>query len=121
MAINYEGTIKFTNFIGARVQEIEDDDGIVEECIVIPIEKNGFKKSRYNNVYCQLFINESRYSNTFLDSHYFRLRVDKEHCKRMEELGFKSPFVGSMKPTKFKYNQKSGESKRVSTEIINDD
>lgn len=96
MAQNYEMRIKLSNFIDSRIAEMEDDNGIMEKGIFIPIEKNALYVNEYNNVYFSAFVTE-RISNTGDNAtHYIKQKTNKSHVERLNELGYKAPNLGSM-------------------------
>lgn len=98
---SYEGIFKLSNFIGSRAIELEDDNGIMEMCLVIPIERNGLVVTSNKNVYCKFFINENRFDKTDKSTHYFRQKSNDSHRAKLSSLGYEMPYLGSMKPSKF--------------------
>ena len=117
MATNYEATFKMTNFIDARVKELEDNDGNKEMCVVIPLEKNGLKVEKSGHVYCKLFVNEKTFESGDNNSHYMRLKTNYKHVEKMDSLGYKTPYLGTMRPSfyagKYQSDARYGYNKKV--------
>lgn len=96
MAQNYEMRVKLSNFIDARIVEQEDDNGVMEKGIFIPIEKNALYVNDHKCVYFSAFVTE-KISNTGDNaSHYIKQKTNKEHIATLNSLGYKAPNLGSM-------------------------
>lgn len=125
MAANYEATLRLTSFIDARVQELEDSNGNMEECVVIPLEKNGLRFTNKNHVACKLFVTERMSPSKYGETHYIKMKTNKEHVAKMDSLGYTNPYLGEMHPThyhkKFQDVYANLYGGKVSTEIINED
>lgn len=96
MATNYTMNINLSKFIDARIIENEDSSGVLEQGIFIPIEKNNLTNYR-NNIYFNAFVTEKIYDTGDNKSHYIKQKVTKEHIKKLNDLGYESPFLGSLK------------------------
>jgi hypothetical protein len=99
---NYEALLKLSNFIDARLMDIEDNDGVMEQCLVIPIEKNSLVVTRYKTVYCDMYVSEKTFGCSDDNTHYLRQKLTKANREKLNKLGYKAPYLGSMKPSKYK-------------------
>ena len=99
MATNYTMNINLSKFIDARIVESEDNNGVVEQGIFIPIEKNNLTNYR-NNIYLIAFVTEKMYDTGDGKSHYIKLKTTKEHVKKLNDLGYETPYLGSLKQQK---------------------
>lgn len=99
MATNYTMNINLSKFIDARIIENEDNNGVSELGIFIPIAKNCLTQYR-GNVYFNAFVTEKMYDTGDNKSHYIKQKVTKEHIKKLNDLGYESPFLGSLRVEK---------------------
>lgn len=124
MATNYEAKLKLSNFIDSRIMELEDNDGNLEDCLVIPIEKNGLVVSKTNNVYCTAFVNEKTYDTADGYSFYIKQKTNPAHVAKLDSLGYKTPYLGYMKRStfapKFQSDNRYGYNKRVKNTLEED-
>lgn len=96
MAQNYEMRVKLSNFIDSRIVKQEDDNGVMEKGIFIPIDKNALYVNDHNCVYFSAFVTE-KVSNTGDNaSHYIKQKTNREHIAALNSLGYKTPNLGSM-------------------------
>ena len=99
---NYFMSFKLTNFFGSRVERLEDENGDVEECVVIPLKRNGLKVSDANNaVYVNAFVTAKSMKHD-KKSHYITQYCVKEHLANLRELGYEAPKLGYMEASSFK-------------------
>ena len=96
MATNYTMNINLSKFIDARIIESEDNAGVSELGIFIPIAKNNLTQYR-GNVYFNAFVTEKMYDTGDNKSHYIKQKVTKEHIEKLNSLGYDSPFLGSLR------------------------
>lgn len=108
MANNYLAKLKLSNYINSRVIEVENDDGVTEKGIFIPIEMNALFLTPRNQVISWVFVNEKLHDTGDGYSHYLRLKSDKRHVEYLKSLGYDVPYLGNMKTSTFetKYHQK---------------
>lgn len=99
MATNYTMNINLSKFIDSRIIENEDSNGVSELGIFIPIQKNNLTQYR-GSVYFNAFVTEKMYDTGDNKSHYIKQKVTKEHIKKLNELGYESPYLGSLKVEK---------------------
>lgn len=104
---NYTLQLKLSNYIGAKIVQIEDDEGFIEDCLVIPIKKNDLSVSKSNNVYAKLFMTKSMNGTIKGWSHYLRMKVGREAYNKMLELGYSVPYLGNAKPSSWDLNLNS--------------
>lgn len=100
--MNYEALMKLSNFINARVEELEGIEGEKELCLVIPMEINGLFKTCNGNVYCKMFVNDKSSFASDGNTHYFRMKTNPTLNAKLVSLGYESPYLGTMKPSRFK-------------------
>lgn len=99
---NYFMSFKLTNFFGSRVERLENEDGDVEECVVIPLKRNGLKVSEANNaVYVNAFVTAKSMKHD-KKTHYITQYCVKDHLANLRELGYESPRLGYMESSTFK-------------------
>ena len=102
---NYFMSFKLTNFFGSRVERLENENGDVEECVVIPLKRNGLKVSDANNaVYVNAFVMAKSMRHD-KKSHYITQYCIKEHLANLRELGYEAPKLGYMELSAFKSAQ----------------
>lgn len=94
--MNYELRILLTKFIDSRVESIENADGILEEGVFIPIEKNALYRKNNGAIEFSAFVTENVHSPNDKRSHYIRLKLPKENVNRLRDLGYDTPYLGSL-------------------------
>lgn len=103
--------------------EIRDIDGVPQQCIVIPLEKNGMSRSSKNGrVSFSLGMFEKR-PNPFRQTHYLTWMLPTELYNEYRELGLadRFTFFGSAKLTTRKSERKySGTTKSLDDILKND-
>ena len=99
---NYTMRMVLTNFIGSRVIDFENEDGISEKGVFIPFDMNGLHETEKGNVAAHFFVTERMTATRDGSSHYVKLKMPKESLDRINNLGFETPFVGSMRPSSIK-------------------
>lgn len=99
---NYVAKIKLSNFLGSKVVDLENDEtGELEKGIFIPIELNSLFLTPRNQVIAWAFVNEKLHDTGDGFSHYLKLKTDKYHIKKLNDLGYETPYLGSMKTSTF--------------------
>lgn len=99
---NYTMRLLLTNFIGSRVIDFENEDGISEKGVFIPLDMNGLHETNRGNVAAHFFVTERMTATRDGSSHYVKLKMPKESLERINSLGFETPFVGSMRYSSIK-------------------
>lgn len=106
---NYTMFMNFANFIGSRIISLDvNDDGRRIDGIFIPFKYNGIKPYK-NKVYgrfhvMEIGINEKGYT------HNIRPYLTKDDTKELvQDLGYKVPFVGHIRPSYIKFDKKEDE------------
>ena len=99
--MNFLAKFKLSGFLNSRVMDIENDDGVMEKGIFIPIEMNELYVTPNNQVIAWLFVNERVHDTGDGYSHYIKLKLSKKHIDYLRELGYDSPYVGLMKSSKY--------------------
>lgn len=101
---NYTLQLKLSNYIGSRIMSIENEDGLIEDCLVIPLKRNDLSVSKSKNVYAKAFMTRSMNGNIKGWSHYLRMKVGREAYDKMKALGFDVPYLGNAKPSSWDLN-----------------
>lgn len=102
MAQNYELRVKLSNFIDSRIIEQEDDNGVTEKGIFIPIEKNALYVNDHKCVYFSAFVTEKMSNTGDNATHYVKQKTNKQHLAMLDSLGYKTPNLGSMYASSYK-------------------
>lgn len=112
---NYDLVIKLTNFFGARLMPIENEEGFMEECLVIPLERNGLKPSPSKNVYANVYMTKTMNGCIKGWTHYLRMKVRKDAYVKLKSLGYEIPYLGNGKPSTWtdNLNVKQGKVKNI--------
>lgn len=106
----YEATFYLSNFFGAREVLLEDENGEMEVCLCIPIERNALVKSNYSDgIMTYGFVQEMDFPSQGF-THWIRQKTNPAHYADLKSRGMSSPIIGKMKPTNF-YHRKRTESK----------
>lgn len=114
-------SLRLTELIGARVEELIDEYGNKEKCICIPIERNGIKLTEKNNVFLEAYVDKLRYTNPYGWTHYIKPKLSPDAYKRAKELGLNTPLIGYLRPSYSRFgnnNYESNANKRVNIEDI---
>jgi hypothetical protein len=120
---NYLAKFKLSNYINSRVVEIENDDGVMEKGIFIPIEINGLTLTPRNQVISWMFVNEKLHETCDGYSHYIKMKTNHKHVEELDRMGYSVPYVGSMKSSEYvtqyhkkMYNYNSTRVKNISND-----
>lgn len=110
MATNYELNLNLSKFMDARIIENMDSAGVNELGIFIPLAKNDLRQFR-GMVYVNAFVTEKIYDTGDDKSHYIKQKVSKSHVEKLDSLGYKTPYLGSLRvqrgnSPKFQSNEK---------------
>ena len=101
---NYDIAIKLSNFFGAKIMTIENEEGYFEECLVIPLERNGLKPSPSKNVYANVYMTKTMNGCVKGWTHYLRMKVNKATYSKLKSLGYDIPYLGNAKPSSWDKN-----------------
>lgn len=121
MAVNYEMRLKLTKFVGSRIIEDEDENGVMERGVFIPIEKNCLFETEKGDIMVSAFVNENMltpYGNKNGISHIIRQKSHPNHVQKLKDLGYKGALLlGTMflsNPAYNRYNkQASGQRVKI--------
>ena len=94
---NYVLKLSLTKFLGARVCNVENEYGEMEECVCIPLERNNLKKNPNGHVSVYLFMAKTFVANIFGWTHYLKMKLDPNFIKKIKDLGYDNPFLGNAK------------------------
>ena len=97
---NFLAKIKLSSYINSRVIEVENDDGIKEKGIFIPIEINELFLTPRNNVISWVYMTQKLYEPIDGLTHYAKMKVSRNHLDKLGVMGYKPPYLGGMKPIK---------------------
>ena len=84
---NYTMRLVLTNFIGSRVVDFENEDGISEKGVFIPFEMNGLHETERGNVAAHFFVTERMTATKDGSSHYVKLKMPKEYKDFLDKKG----------------------------------
>lgn len=113
------GVIKFvlTSFLGARVDDVMDENGNMERCVCIPLDRNNLREGSTGKVSAYAFVTKTRNANRFGWTHYLKLKAGPDFVRRIKSLGYEVPYLGNMKPQNFIFNQ-SGYQDKLKNEKV---
>lgn len=114
---NYTVKLKLSNYFGARVMTVENDEGFLEECLVIPIEQNDIYVAKNKDAYCQVYMTKTMNGNLKGWTHYLRMKVGKARYKKLLELGYEIPYLGNAKPSSWDTNIKAHNNYKVKNDL----
>lgn len=110
---NYIIKFVLTNFLGSRIAQVENEDGDLEECVCIPLERNNLKKNKRNQVTAYAFMTKSDVANMYGWTHYLKLKTNPDFVKKCDELGLKTPYLGNSKKSNYVVYKKEYQQKLV--------
>ena len=123
MSVNYEMRMKLTKFLGSRIIENEDENGLMERGVFIPIDKNCLFETETGDVLVAAFVNENMLSpqgNKNNVSHVIKQKTNAKHAQKLKDLGYKSSLtLGTMflsKPRFNNYKEQGASGRRVRIE-----
>ena len=96
---NFLVKLKLSDFIDSRVIEVENDDGVKEKGIFIPVEINDLFITKRNTVIAWMFATRKFYEPIDGLTHYLKLKTSREHLQKLRDLGYEPPYLGGMKPS----------------------
>ena len=94
---NYVLKLSLTKFLGARLCDIENENGEMEQCVCIPLDRNNLKKNPNGHVSVYLFMAKTLTANLYGWTHYLKMKLDPNFIKKINELGLDNPFLGNAK------------------------
>ena len=94
---NYVLKLSLTKFLGARVCDVENENGEMEQCVCIPLDRNNLKKNPNGHVSVYLFMAKTTVANIYGWTHYLKMKLDPNFIKKINELGIDNPFLGNAK------------------------
>ena len=100
--MNYCMLFKLTNFIGSRVEVIESEDGVREECVIIPIDRNHLRRTNKKHIYCIAFVNQAHRDIGYNATHNIVQKFPYEAVKKLNQMGYKSIYLGLLTEDKNK-------------------
>lgn len=98
---NYILKINLTNFHGSRIAMVENENGDLEECVCIPLERNDLKKNRKNQVNAYAFMTKAIFSNSWGWTHYLKAKVNPNFLKKQDSLGLRNCYLGNAKDSNY--------------------
>lgn len=90
-----------TNFLGARVDEVMNEEGNMERCVCIPLDRNNLHEGRTGKVSAYAFVNKTQNANQYGWTHYLKLKFNPNFANKVKELGYDIPYVGNLKPSNY--------------------
>jgi hypothetical protein len=113
---NFIVRLVLTRFFGAQVKLIENENGEMEECVCIPLERNDLKKSDRGNVSAYFFMTKTRVANMYGWTHYLRQKVNPMFLKKINEMGFQMFYAGNAKDGNYIVHKNNYQQKFVKIE-----
>lgn len=101
----YEMIFYLTNFIGSHVKMVENENGELEHCVCIPIERNNLWQMGSGR-WCTWGMVQELETPYKGYTHWIKQRTNYAHCEELRKQGLQSPVFGRMKPSKFVYKKK---------------
>lgn len=93
---NYTMRLNLTGFLGSRVITVDNDDGIAERGVFIPIGFNDlYEDPNTHHVLFDAYVNPTM-RLTSNKTHNIRLKICREHLDKLKSLGFTNPYLGGM-------------------------
>lgn len=90
-----------TSFLGAQVKDVENENGDMERCVCIPIDRNGLRVGQTGKVSCYCFVNKTQNANRYGWSHWAKLKGSPAFVNKLKSLGFSLPYIGNLKPSNY--------------------
>ena len=95
---NYVLKFMLTKLFGARIIEAEDEEGHLEKGVFIPLDRNDLRVDPNGNVSVYGFVSKCFTSNKFdYWTHYIKLKATNNFVRKMNNMGYKMPYLGNMK------------------------
>lgn len=94
---NYVIKLCLTKFLGARVADVENENGDIETCVCIPMDRNNLKKNPNGHVSVYMFMMKTNKANVFGWTHFLKMKLDPTFIRRINDLGIENPFLGNAK------------------------
>ncbi len=98
---NYILKFVLTNFHGSQIKMVENENGDLEECVCIPLERNDLKKNKKNQVTAYAFMTKAIFSNAWGWTHYLKQKVNPNFLKKMGSLGISCAYLGNAKDSNY--------------------
>lgn len=92
----YKGTIKLTKLIDSRIITEEDDNGIMERGVFIPIDKNGLYVKNEDVFLTMFFFPTIKLAMRGV-CHFISQYVSASHYEKLQSLGYRAPMLGYLK------------------------
>lgn len=93
--------ITLTAFFGARIEELQNENGKVEKCVCIPIERNGLCIGRSGKVNAYAFVNKTKNADRGEWTHYLKMKMPLSLVRKYNDLGYNIPYLGNIKPKNY--------------------
>lgn len=113
---NYIVKFVLTNFFGASVQLVENEDGDLEECVCIPLERNNLKRSKRNQVSAYFFMTKTQVANMYGWTHYLKQKVHPDFLKKINDMGYSMFYAGNAKDGHYVVHKNNHKQKFVKAE-----
>lgn len=89
--------IMLTDFLRARIQEVENEQGDLEKCVCIPIKDNGIYVSKGNSAIVDIEMIKTNIKSPFGWTHGVRQVPFSSLLDAYKSHGVRLPFIGSGK------------------------
>lgn len=107
MESDYLLSFNLTDFFGAEVIEHENEDGIMEEGVFIPLKRNELMVQKSGKVTAWAFVNRMLTNPEYGWSHYLMMKASRDFVSEVRSLGYKMPCLGNMKKSNWVINSRA--------------
>lgn len=96
-----------TDFFGAEVIEHENEDGMMEEGVFIPLKRNDLKVFKDGRVTAWAFVNRVLTHTHYGWSHFLLMKASREFVAEIRSLGYQMPCLGNMRKSNWIMNDRA--------------
>lgn len=96
-----------TDFFGAEVIEHENEDGMMERGVFIPLKRNELTEQKNGKVSAWGFVNRMITNPEYKWSHYIMMKASREFVKEIRDLGYRMPCLGNMRKSNWIINERA--------------
>lgn len=116
----YRMRIMLTDFLRARIQEVENEQGDLEKCVCIPIKDNGIYVSKGNSAIVDIEMIKTKIKSPFGWTHGVRQVPFSSLLDAYKSHGVRLPFIGSGKKLS-SYRDNKGYKEVIAENFIQDE
>lgn len=116
----YRMRILLTNFLRARIQEVENEHGDIEKCVCIPIDDNKIYVTKGNSAIVDVEMIKTNIQSRFGWTHGVRQVPYSSLLDAYKSHGLTLPFIGSAKKL-INYKDNRGNREVIAQNFIQDE